>query len=101
MDGYDGYSIYAYISGGTNLTFNIQNRFDNNLLISGTTIFSGTTSQIVLSGNSTTFFRGTNISPEYAPTFYNDSWLWLEITNVTDSPDKLVITLFVTPNPNV
>jgi len=93
--GYDGLRIDSYISGGTDLTFNIQNRFTNEILISGTTVYTGLTTSLTLSSDYTEFWRNSSIYPNIA-TLINDSWLWLQITNVTGSPDKLVITLFVT-----
>ena len=96
--GYDGLRIDSYISGGTDLTFNIQNRFTNEILVSGTTVYTGTTTCLTLSSDSTEFQRGLTIPPYSFPTLINDTWLWLEITNITGLPDKLVITLFVTPD---
>ena len=94
FQGYDGLRIDSYISGGTDLTFNIQDRNTDELLVSGTTVYSGTTTYLTLTD--TSFWRDSTIPPN-VPTLLQDSWLWLEITNVTGTPDKLVITLFVTP----
>ena len=94
--GYDGLRIDSYISGGTDLTFNIQNRSTDELLVSGTTVYTGLTTSLTLTSDSTEFWRNSTIYPNI-PTLINDNWLWLEITNLTGSPDKLVITLFVVP----
>ena len=91
---YDGLRIDSYISGGTDLTFNIQNRYNDEILVSGTTIYSGTTTSLILSGDSTSFFR-YSASPYYEVTLHNDSWLWLNITNITGTPSKFVVTIFV------
>ena len=99
--GYDGLRIDSYISGGTDLTFNIQDRNTDELLVSGTTVYSGTTTSLTLTGGVMDFFRGLNILPDNLVTLNQDSWLWLEITNVNGSPGKLIITIFVIPYINL
>lgn len=95
--GYDGLRIDSYISGGTNLTFNIQDRYTDYLLVSGDTVYSGLTTDLTLTDDEFSFWRRSTIAPDYIPTLTNDSWLWLDITDVNGSPDKFLVTVFVTP----
>jgi len=86
---WNGVKVNAYISGGTitnesGLTFEIQNRLDDALLVSGTTIISGSTYQLPI--ELTNFFVTS-------PTLIANSWLWLEIKNAWANPEKLLITV--------
>jgi len=92
--GFDGVTIHSYISGGTDLTFEIQDRTTSEVLITGEMVYSGRTTDSTLFGD--VFFRRSDDGGGI-PTLINDNWLWLEITEVNGSPDKLLVTLFVTP----
>ena len=65
-------------STGTTVTFNIEDR--TIIGTTGTTIYSGTT---VSSG----------LSEDVSIMITKDHWLWLDISNVVDSPNKLVVSV--------